>query len=161
MTKEQEFITQLYVDNREFLLRIALIYIKNEADAEDLVHDVFTHAMDSCDELIKHKDPKAWLVATLKNCIRNYRRRLANKLNVPLEECGDLAAPERETPLSHLLPEQLSEGDMEMLKWRIELDMSYREISKRLGISEPASRVKMSRIIKRYRKLVPKEEYFW
>lgn len=149
MTEEQEFITQLYVDNRGFLLRIARIYIKNEADAEDLVHDVFTRAIDSCDELINHKDPKAWLVATLKNCIRNYLRILANKLNVPLDECGDLIAPERATPLSHLLPGQLPDGDMEVLKWRLEQDMSYREISKRLGISEPASRVKVCRIIKK------------
>lgn len=161
MTEEQKFITRLYDDNRGFLLRIARIYIKNDADAEDMVHEVFARAVDSCDELIKHKDPKAWLTATLKNCIRNYLRLRANKLNVPLDECGDLAAPERATPLSHILPGQLPAGDMELLKWRFEQDLSYREISKRLGISEPASRVKVCRIVKKCKKLMPKEKYFW
>ena len=154
MTEMQKFIMRLYDDNRDSLLRAARVCVKNEDDAEDLVHEVFVRAINSCDKLMKHTTPKAWLSTTLKNCIRNYRRLHANRRNISLEEYGDLAAPELAERLSHIIPEQLPAGDMEMLIWRIEQDLSYREISQRLGISEAAARVKMSRIIGKCKELI-------
>ena len=156
MTEMQKFIMRLYDDNRDSLLRAARVCVKNEEDAEDLVHEVFVRAINSYGKLVEHKNPEAWLSTTLKNCIRNYRRLHANRLNISLEEYGDLAAPELTEPLSHILPDQLPADDREMLIWRIEQDLSYREISQRLGISEVASRVKMSRIIGKCRELMEK-----
>ena len=156
MTEMQKFIMRLYDDNRDSLLRAARVCVKNEEDAEDLVHEVFVRAICSCDKLMKHKNPEAWLSTTLKNCIRNYRRLHANRRNISLEEYGDLAALELAERLSHIIPEQLPTGDKAMLIWRIEQGLSYREISRRLGISEAAARVKMSRIIGKCRELMEK-----
>ena len=156
MTEMQKFIMRLYDDNRDSLLRAARVCVKNEEDAEDLVHEVFVRAINSYGKLVEHKNPEAWLSTTLKNCIRNYRRLHANRRNISLEEYGDLAAPELAERLSHIIPEQLPTGDKAMLIWRIEQRLSYREIGKRLGISEEAARVKMSRIIGKCRELIKK-----
>ena len=156
MTEMQKFIMRLYDDNRDSLLRAARVCVNNEDDAEDLVHEVFVRAINSCNNLMKHTNPEAWLRTTLKNCIRNYRRLHANRRNISLEEYGDLAAPEIAERLSNILPEELPAADREMLIWRIEQGLSYREIGKRLGISEEAARVKMSRIIGKCRELIQK-----
>ena len=156
MTEKQKFIMRLYDDNRDSLLRAARVCVNNEEDAEDLVHEVFVRAINSYGKLVEHKNPEAWLSTTLKNCIRNYRRLHANRRNISLEEYGDLAAPEIAERLSHIQPNQLPAGDKAMLIWRIEQRLSYREIGKRLGISEEAARVKMSRIIGKCRELIKK-----
>ena len=150
----QRFIMRLYNDNRDSLLRAARVCVNNEDDAEDLVHEVFVRAINSYGKLVEHKNPEAWLSTTLKNCIRNYRRLHANRRNISLEEYGDLAAPEIAERLSHILPKQLPADDREMLIWRIEQGLSHREIGKRLGISEEAARVKMSRIIGKCKELI-------
>ena len=160
MTEMQKFIMRLYNDNRDSLLRAARVCVKNEEDAEDLVHEVFVRAINSYGKLVEHKNPEAWLSTTLKNCIRNYRRLHANRRNISLEEYGDLAAPELAERLSHIIPEQLPTGDKAMLIWRIEQRLSYREIGKRLGISEEAARVKMSRIVGKCKELMPKSDFY-
>ena len=156
MAEMQKFIMRLYDDNRDFLLRAARVCVKNEEDAEDLVHEVFVRAINSYGKLVEHTNPEAWLSTTLRNCIRNYRRLHANRRNISLEEYGDLAAPEIAERLSNIIPEQLPAGDKAILIWRIEQRMSYREIGQRLGISEEAARVKMSRIIGKCRELMEK-----
>lgn len=154
MTEKQRFIKGLYEDNHDYLLRISCIFSRSEADAEDLVQNVFVLATDSCDKLMTHKNPRAWLVVTLRNCIRNDRRLHANTKNVSLEEIGDLTAPEAAEPLSYILPGRLSVDDKDILIWRFERKLSYREMSKKLGISETACRVKVCRIIKKCRELM-------
>ena len=151
---EKEFIHQLYIENYNTLARIARNLGKSWMDAEDLVQDVFVIAAHKCPELMKHKNPRAWLVTTLHNLIKNNNRLYTNKLSVSLEDLGDLAAPERAEPLSHVLPSQLPAGDKEILIWKYEKKMDYREMSETLGISEAACRVKVHRILKKYRRLM-------
>ena len=156
MTEKQKFFKWLYEGNYIFLLRIARIFVINEADAEDLVQEVFIRAMNAYDKLVNHQNPRAWLVATLKYCIRNDSRQLSKTLNVSLENMDELTAPEDMEPLSHILPAELSPRDRELILWRFEQELSYQEISRRLGISEMASRVKVCRVIKKCRGLMSK-----
>lgn len=156
MTEKEKLIRRLYDENRELLLRISRAFTTNEADAEDMVQETFLRAVYAADKLMDHQNPRAWLVETLKNCIRNDSRLCANRLNVSLEEFEDLAAREDDEPLENILPKGLSEGDRQLLIWRLEMKLSYREISRRLGITEAACRVKVCRIIKRCRNLMEK-----
>ncbi len=154
MTERQKFIRQLYDSEREFLMRMARLVSKSETDTEDLVHEVFACALSKCDELMVHPNPRAWLTATLKNYAKNNCRRLENVLTVPLNEYNAQLLVEEAEPLSHLLPSTLSQSDRELLVWRLEEKLTYREISERLGISESACRVRVCRILKRCRKLM-------
>ena len=154
MTERQKFIRQLYDNERNFLMRLACLVSKNEADAEDLVHEVFACALSKCDELMAHPDPEAWLAVTLKYYAKNNRRRMENTRTVPLNEYGERPLAEEAEPLSHILPSTLSQRDRELLIWRLEEKRSYREISERTGISEAACRVRVCRIMKRCKKLM-------
>lgn len=151
---EKEFIRKLYIENHDTLARLARNLGKSRMDAEDLVQDTFVIAMHKCHELMMHKNPRAWLTKTLRNLIKNDNRLHANQSSVSLEDLGDLAAPERAEPLSHVLPNRLPAGDREILTWKYEKEMDYKEISRTLGISEAACRVKVSRILKKYRRLM-------
>lgn len=151
---EKEFIRKLYIENHDTLARLARNLGKSRMDAEDLVQDTFVIATYKCHELMKHENPIAWLVVTLHNLIKNNNRLYTNRSSVSLEDVGDLAAPERAEPLSHVLPNRLPAGDREILTWKYEKEMDYKEISRTLGISETACRIKVSRILKKYRRLM-------
>ena len=154
MTEKESFILQLYEKYYNYLIISALIYDVDQADADDLVQDVFEIAIRKVDTLMKHHDPRGWLVKTLENLIKNYHRLHANRFTRPLEGCGDLPAPEGAEPLSHVLPAQLSDSERQILIWRVEERADYREIGRRLGISENYCRVKMSRLLIKCRKLM-------
>ena len=56
------------------------------------------------------------------------------------------------------MPAQLSEEDKQLLIWRFEKQLSYREISGRLGISEAGCRSRVSRAVARCRKYFEENE---
>lgn len=156
MIDRDSFILQLRSDHTTFLRKIAFSYKVRPDDIEDLIQDVFEIAIRKVDVLMTYKDPKVWLGKTMRNCIRNYQRLHANRRNSSLEDYSDFPAPEGGEPLSHILPAQLSKSEEEILTWRIEQRLDYEEISKRLGITEVYCRVKVSRVLKKCRKLMEK-----
>ena len=63
---------------------------------------------------------------------------------------------EPERPLLELLPAQLSENEKNILIWRFEQRMDYRDIGQRLGISETGSRSRVFRILAKCKKYLKK-----
>lgn len=153
-TEKKSFLSQLYSENCIYLKIAANLYGANPADAADFVHDIFVTATEKVDILIKHEDPKGWLLKALDYRIKNHRRLHSTKFNRSLEEYGDLIAPEQAEPLSHVLPSQLSDSEKQILVWRFERLMDYKEMSRRLGITEEYCRVKVSRLLKKCRELM-------
>ena len=153
MTDKEAFILQLREKYSTFLIKIAKTYEVPPDDIEDLIQDVLEIAIRKVDILMTYKDPKVWLAKTMRNCIRNYQRRHANSRNSSLEDYSDFPAPERADPLFFVLPAQLSDSEKQILTWRFEEDIGYKEMSKRLGITEVYCRVKVSRVLKKYREL--------
>lgn len=146
-SEKDEYLHHLYEDNHDWMVGVAGVWIINKADAEDIVQDVFLVGAEKIDALMKHENPSAWLNATLKYLIMNYNRLHANRVNVPLEECADLVAPEDGEPIWHTLPSQLSDIDKDILTWHFETKMSYEEMSKKLGITAGACRVRVCRLV--------------
>lgn len=103
---------------------------------------------------MEHPNPEGWLVLALKNNIQNERRRSMAHQIVSLDEIAPVAEAEPETPLEELLPQKLPQADRDILIWRFEQDLSYREIADRLEISESSCRSRVSRAISRCRKLI-------
>ena len=153
-TEKELLILPLYTKYYEYLKKAAYIHGANPMDAEDFVQDVFLLAVQKADILMRRKDPRVWLVKVLANHMRNYRRRHENRFNCSLEEYGDFPAPKEVEPLWHILPSQFSESEQQLLIWRFEEGISYKEMSRRLGISENYCRVKLCRLFKKYRELM-------
>ncbi len=153
-TEKELLILPLYTKYYEYLKKAAYIHGANSMDAEDFVQDVFLLAVQKADILMRRKEPLVWLVKVLVNRMRNHRRRHENRFNSSLEEYDDFPAPKEVEPLWHILPSQFSESERQLLIWRFEEGISYREMSRRLGISEEYCRVKLCRLIKKYRELM-------
>lgn len=134
------------------MLKFAYRMIGSIETAQDLVHEAFLLALFNQDKLANHPNPEGWLMKTLRNLTLNERRRIKNHATVPLELVDNYIGKELGTSLDLLLPKQLSKEEREILVWRFEQQMGYREIANRLGISEVGCRSKVSRAIAHCRK---------
>lgn len=146
------FIPSLYEEQCEKMLKFAYRMIGSIETAQDLVHEAFLLALFNQDKLANHPNPEGWLMKTLRNLTLNERRRIKNHATVPLELVDNYIGKELGTSLDLLLPKQLSKEEREILVWRFEQQMGYREIANRLGISEVGCRSKVSRAIAHCRK---------
>ena len=149
----EDFIARLYKALYEKLFRIAYRMLGDTEQAGDAVQDVFLQAVFHRSKLAEHPNPEGWLVTTLKKNIYNERRRSMAHQIVPLDDAAPVAEAEPETPLAMILPQKLPQADRDILIWRFEQDLDYREIADRLGISEGNSRIRVHRAIERCRKL--------
>lgn len=126
-------------------------------NAQDIVQEAFMLALTCWDEVSSHPLPEGWLALAVKNLVRNELRRFSNHEELPLDFFAEQAAPRNEYPLSHLLSNKLSEEDRQLLIWRFEKQMDYRQMADRLGISETACRSRVSRAVQRCRNLFIKK----
>lgn len=89
---------------------------------------------------------------TLRNLIQNEKRRLSCR-DISLEELFDIAAPTVPNSLEEFFPSRLPREDRDVLIWRFEQRLDYRDIANILGISESGCRSRVARAVKRCREL--------
>ena len=148
-----DFIMPLYNEEHERLFKVAYRRTKNWELAQDLVHDVFLLAIFNQSKLMQHPKPGAWLMQTLQNLIMNEMRSPSHK-DIPLDAVAEVPARAVDLPLGSLLPTQLQPKEREILIWRFEQNMSYSEMSDRLGISEDLCRKWVSQAVIKCRKFM-------
>ncbi len=151
------FIDGLYRAMHDVMYRIAYRSLGDRERSEELVQDVFVLALFNTRMLAAHPNPKGWLVVTLKNHVWNELRKKAYAVEVPFDGVPVPAGDGREN-FEDLLPSRLPPEDRQVLIWRFDQQLSYREISLRLGISEPGCRSRVSRALERCRRLMKEEE---
>lgn len=149
----------LYKSQYEKMIKLAYRMLGSMESAQDIVQEAFILALLRWDEVSVHPLPEGWLALTVRNLVQNERRRYANHEELPLDSFAEQPDTRQEHPLSHLLPEKLSEEDRRILTWRFEQQMDYRQMADRLGISESACRSRVSRAVKRCGNLLTKK-YF-
>ncbi len=145
-----EAIGALYEREYDALCRAAYRALGDWEAAQDLVQDTFLLALLRVDG--SHPSPGGWLVETLRNLIRNERRKLVTRGAVPLENADALPAETPPPELDEVLPPSLTPSERELLRLRFSEQLSYRELGARFGISEGACRVKLFRVIEKCRK---------
>lgn len=155
MPKEQyQSIAALYRAEYKKLFTVAYRLVKTTEAAEDLVHDVFCLATIHHETIMTHPNQEGWLMCTLKKLASNELRRAENRLTVPLENALLPRAAGQKQKVGDLLPSALSQSDKQILTWRIEQQLSYKEIAQILGISETGCRSRVARAIAKCRKLM-------
>ena len=151
MNNSDDFILMLYKQEYEKLFHAAHRMIGDSETAHDLVQDTFLLALSHQQKLSIHPNPQAWLMLTLRNLARN-EQRLSTHNEISLETIIDWPMSNAEPSLEEMLPSQLSAEEKEILVWRFEQELDYREIACRLGISESGSRSRIFRIIAKCKK---------
>lgn len=146
-----DFIEPLYCTEYDRLFKTAYCIVHRQELAQDLVHEVFLLAIFHHQELMRHPNPGAWLMVTLRNLLMNTQRSPAYR-EVPLDEAVDIPQKAADCPIEELLPVQLDAEEREILVWRFERQMGYQEMAQRLHISEDACRQRLSRAVKKCRK---------
>lgn len=155
--KRNDHIEQMYLQYHDKLVWEAYRLVGSVGQAEVLVQELFILAIKHYDELSKHPNPEGWLVLTLHNQALNYRRLVERHGEVPLDDA--LTAVLHDEPavsLDDVFPSQLSEEDRKILTLRYADRMSHEEIANVLGISNAASRVRLSRALERCKKYLKK-----
>ena len=148
----------LYETQYEKLLKAAYYMMGSMEDAQDLVQQSFLLALIRQDKLSAHPVPEGWLMLTLHNLVKNERRKARNHAEVPLAEIVEPAGPEEPPSLEHILPRELPQRDREILIWRFERGLDYREMAAQLGVSESACRSRVSRAVVNCRKCMKKSQ---
>ena len=76
METAQENISQMLEKYGDMVMRIAYTYMKNQADAEDIVQDIFIQIMERPPAFNDENHEKAWLIRVTKNrCLNALKKR--------------------------------------------------------------------------------------
>ena len=159
--EEEKYIEQLY---RE-MYTCLFFYAKNaqgtKSLAEEAVQDTFRIACIKPESLMSSKNPRGWLINTLKNVIRNRRRteaRLNNLLLAAMSACepqskATVAAAEFHAAYA----DALGKDDFQLLINIVIRRYTMLEVAEELGITVEACKKRVQRAKKRLQKIIEKD----
>lgn len=143
---------KLYKAHYQELLRYVYGACKSQAEAEDLVQEVFLKALQKGDSFLDlgPSQRRAWLFRSLKNemCDRYRRKQLENAYVESLPEDGAYWEPGIQETENRILLSQLSQEDRILFHLRYEEGYNASELSKMFGIPKGTIRARLSRMRK-------------
>ena len=148
----------VYDKYADMLYRLALSHTQNREDAEDAVQDVFTKYIATSPRFSDEEHERAWLVRVTVNRCHDLVRRGKIRTHDSLDDITDL--PSEESPASGVL-KTLSELPE---KYRTTIALHYldgfsgEEVSRMLGISLSAAKMRLSRGRELLKNLLTDEE---
>ena len=141
---------EIFERYKGLLYRIAFTHMKDHADAEDMVQEVFLHMMKSRPILKTKEHERAWLIRALLNLCKDHEKQAWNRKRIPLQE-----VPEQEKAFFHIPYVEEDETLWEVFtlpeKYRNPIylfyyeDYSIREIAEVLGEQENTVKTHLKR----------------
>lgn len=139
---DREAFALLYTAMREPLRTLCLSFVKNEAVADDLLHDAFLLIFSKIGELKDTSCTEAWMKTVTRRVALLYLRQQKQQGHLPLTEATTIAAPLAADRLmqSEILTaiDALPEGYQRVFRMSVLEGMSHQEIANLLHI-EPHS----------------------
>ena len=161
--EERERFHRLFVEHRDAVFRMAYAILRNREEAMDILQDTYLKAIEKGGQLKKSPSVKGWLLKVARNLsIDRYRR----QKSVPLETTEFLQASEstgegQSSAMSLDLKDVIREvfpdlppREQEVFALRYYEDMTFREISVSLGVTEGTVKTLHHRVLTRIRALV-------
>ena len=153
---EREALAELYRRTRSAVYGLALSYLKNAHDAQDLTQDVYVQAWDCAEQYRPTGSPMGWLMAVCRNlCLMRLRREERHAAlseeewdAIPAQECG-LDADER-TLLQQALA-SLADEERRIVLLHAVTGLKHREIAALLELPLPTVLSKYHRALKKMR----------
>ena len=153
---ERDALAELYQRTRTAVYGLALSYLKNAQDAQDLAQDVYVQVWDCAVQYRPTGSPMGWLLTVCRNlCLMRLRRgeRHATLSEeewdaIPAQECG-LDADER-TLLQGALA-KLADEERRIVLLHAVVGMKHREIAALLELPLPTVLSKYHRALKKMR----------
>mgnify|MGYP000302539297 CR=1 FL=1 len=149
-------LAQLYRRTRTAVYGLALSYLRNAHDAQDLTQDVYVHIWDTADRYRPTGSPIGWVLAVCRNlCLMRLRRTERHAVlseaewdAIPQQETG-LTTEER-TLLQHVLS-RLGEEERRIVLLHAVTGLKHREIAALLELPLPTVLSKYHRAIRKMR----------
>ena len=153
---ERDALAELYRRTRSAVYGLALSYLKNAQDAQDLTQDVYVQAWDCAEQYRPTGSPMGWLLAVCRNlCLMRLRREERHAAlseeewdAIPAQEC-ELDADER-TLLQQALA-SLADEERRIVLLHAVTGMKHREIAELLELPLPTVLSKYHRALKKMR----------
>lgn len=148
-SKDSDEINQVLSIYANRMFRIAFARLKNKADAEDVVQEVFIKYIANKDKLTSEEYKKAWLIRVTINCCNSLLRSAWFRKTTSLTD--DLVTEMKET--THIYKEvmQLPEKYRTVLHLFYYEELSVKEISQVLNIKESLVKTRLHRARNRLR----------
>ena len=153
---ERDALAELYHRTRTAVYGLALSYLKNAPDAQDLTQDVYVQVWDCAAQYRPTGSPMGWLLAVCRNlCLMRLRRGERHVAlseeewdAIPAQECG-LDTDER-TLLQGALA-KLADEERRIVLLHAVAGMKHREIAALLELPLPTVLSKYHRALKKMR----------
>ena len=153
---EREALAELYQHTRLAVYGLALSYLKNVQDAQDLTQDVYVQVWNCAEQYCPSGSPIGWLLTVCRNlCLMHLRREKKNAAlseeewnAIPVQECG-LDADERAL-LQHALA-VIEEEERRIVMLHAVTGMKHREIAALLEMPLATVLSKYHRALKKMR----------
>ena len=159
MTREQaQYIERLYTEMYDSLHSYAYGILKNMHLSEEAVQETFQIACSKPTDLMSSKNPKGWLMNTLKNVLRNtMRKRAALEKYIAAAESENIdviAGPVPGNNVDLMYSDMLTEAEFQLLK-RVAIEQyTILETAEALGITEEACKKRVQRAGKKLRRKI-------
>lgn len=154
-----EQLQQLMDEFCDMVLHLAVFYLKDRAQAEDIFQETFLRAYTHWDEFRGQADPKTWLYRITSNLCKDRLRSWSRRhIFAPGDDklpLSIVASPEQELIVSEDHRDLLAAiltlpvRDRELIVYQYYEGLSGRQIAAIIGISEEAVRSRLARARKR------------
>ena len=153
---QEEQIHELYLEMFKMLVAYARSSLENESLAEEAVQEAFQIACAKAEELCKSPNPKGWITNTLKNVIRNTKRKQDTTshlfANYVAANCREISVTEDRISLEILYGSVADTEDFRLIKEMAVDGRSQLEIAMSRGITLTACKKRVQRAKEALRK---------
>jgi RNA polymerase sigma-70 factor (ECF subfamily) len=140
----KDALRRLYEKYKDDLLGLAVTLLRDRAEAEDVVHDVFVSFARTAGGFTLSGTLKGYLSTCVANCARD-RNRLKSRLDVGLDAAADVGA-DSDDPAEYAIGSEeagqlqqmldcLPYEQREIIVLHLHQEMRFREIAEALGVS--------------------------
>lgn len=145
----------LVKENEEYLVQYIIRCVGCSTEtAMDITQDVFLRAWINIEKLSSHPNPVGWLFIAAKYIAWREMERRYHSFEVSSHIIADIGLCNMELPIRLLLPNGLKPQEINIIILRLEENLSYKQISERLGMKEAACRKLYYRAILHCRELM-------
>lgn len=160
MEVTKDYISDWLDKYGDMVLRIAYTYLKNRADAEDIVQDVFLRIIDKKPMFNDENHEKSWLIRATINMCKNKVNMFWNKNKCSIDDVQEFAVSDKYNTDTSVFQAVMALGE----KYRVVVYMYYYEgystpeIAKVIGKSETTIRSLLHRARNKLKDML-KEDY--
>jgi RNA polymerase sigma factor (sigma-70 family) len=167
-TQKNLYFEQLYDRYSDKVYRKCLSFVKDDAKAEDFTHDIFLKLVLNLSSYKETAKFSTWLYSITYNYCIDQTRVSKKYSEVGLDENFDVPDDDDDAEIAELEAQQLNKAmklilpeEKSILMMKYQDDLSIKEISDSLDISESAVKMRLLRAKEKLRKVYLEGVLFW